>query len=259
MPNPSPVYIVTYNSVALPGYVQGEDLPLFMKQASAEILGRDGGTLARRGAAMRDISLQMRLLSSLSSGTGLQHLNNVKDQWRSALATCIDADGPAPLKIGETDRYITAEFESSTEPLSSAESSQRATYTLTFKGNPPYFIGTTVSGSAAVSGDTTITTTIGDTRKTYPSITIPTGITRITLTHAATGKTFTLSGSHASDWIVDCATLQITTAGSNAVSYLTSSPDFGIYHVGAGALVLSSSNVLGTGTVSVTLSPRYGR
>lgn len=259
MPNPSPLYIVTFGGTALPGYCQGEDLPLFMRLNASDILGRDGGTIAQRGAAMRDVSLTMRLLSRLATGSGLDHLDDCKDQWRSALATLIDTDGAAALKIGESDRYINAVFESSSEPLSSAESPRRATYNVTFKGNPPYFVGATVSGSASVSGDTTITTVIGDTRRTYPVITIPSGITRITLTHAATGKSFTLSGSHASPIVVDCASLQITQAGSNAVSFLQTSPDFGIYHVGSGSLVLSSSNVTGAGTVSVTMTPRYGR
>lgn len=258
MPNPSPVYVVTFGGTALPGYVQTEDIPLNMRVGGSEILGRDGGTQARHGAAFRDISLTMRLLSRLSSGTGLQHLNDVKDQWRDALATLIDTTSPAQLKIGETDRYIMAEFVSSTEPLQAFES-KRATYTLTFRGNPPYFLGTTVSGSASVSGNTTITTAIGDTRRTYPTITIPSGITRITLTDPVTSKSFTLSGSHSAPWVVDCATLQITEGGSNAVSYLQTTPDFGIYHVGSGSLVLSSSNVTGSGTVSVTMQPRYGR
>lgn len=259
MPNPSPIYIVTYSGTQLPGYVQSEDLPLFMKTSQAEVLGRDGGTQARRGAAMRDISLTFRVLSRLSSGaTSLEHLGDCVDQWRSGLNTCIDMDGSAQLKIGDTDRYINAEFISSTAPLQARES-RRATYTMTFRGNPPYFIGATVSGSAAISGNGTITTSIGDTRKTYPTITIPTGITRITLSHSTTGKSFTLSGSHASPWVVNCATLQITQAGSNSIEDLQTGPDFGIYHVGSGSLVLSASNVTGSGTVSVTMQPRYGR
>lgn len=259
MPNPSPLYIVTFGGTALPGYCQGEDLPLFMRLNASDVLGRDGGTIAQRGAAMRDVSITLRLLSRLATGSGLDHLNDCKDQWRSALATLIDADGAQQLKIGESDRYINATFESSSEPLSAADSPRRATYTVTFKGNPPYFIGATVSGSASVSGNTTITTAIGDTRRTYPTITIPTGISRITLVDGSTGKSFTLSGSHAAPLVIDCATLQITEGGSNAVSYLQTSPDFGIYHVGSGSLVLSSSNVVGSGTVTVTMQPRYGR
>jgi phage-related protein len=208
---------------------------------------------------MRDVSVTMLLLSRLSSGTDAQHLEDCMNQWRDALAICIDADAGSELKIGATDRHLLAEFVSSTAPKQVGESARRYAYTLTFKANPPYFIGTTVSGSASVSGNTTITTNIGDTRETYPTITIPTGITRITISDSVSGKSFTLSGSHASSLIVNCATLQITQAGSNAVSFLTSSPDFGIYHVGSGSLVLSTSNVVGSGTVTVTMAPRYGR
>jgi len=260
MPNPSPVYVVTYGGTALPGYCQSEDIPLFMRVSSNEILGRDGGTQARRGAALRDISITMRLLSRLSSGSGLDHLNDCKDQWRAALSTLIDAEGAAQLKIGETDRYVMAEFLSSTEPLSSAESSHRATYNVTFKGNPPYFLGAVVSGSGFISGNGTITTSIGDTRRTYPIISIPTGITRITVSNSNTGKWFTISGTHAADpIIIDCAKLLVTKAGSNAAFYLKTSPDFGISHMGSGSLVLSMSNVVGSGTVTVTMQPRYGR
>lgn len=259
MPNPSPIYIVTYSGTQLPGYVQAEDMPLFMKTAQSEILGRDGGTQARQGAAMRDVSITMRILSRLSSGTELQHLDDCKDQWREALATCIDIDGPAQLKVGDTDRYLMAEFISSSAPLQAVGSARRITYNLTFKASPSYFLGTVVSGSASVSGNTTITTAIGDTRRTYPTITIPSAITRITLSGVGTGKSFMLSGTHASPWVVDCATLQITQGGSNAVSFLQTSPDFGISHVGSGSLVLSSSNVTGSGTVAVTMQPRYGR
>lgn len=259
MPNPSAVYTVQFSGTTLPGYCQFEDLPLFMKVASSEILGRNGGTQDRLGASMRDVTLRMRLLSTLSGGTGAQHLDNVMDQWESAMNTCVDAEGPAQLKIGRTDRYLNAEFISASAPKESIESSRRYTYTLTFKANPPYFIGTTVSGSAAISGNGTITTAIGDTRRTYPTITIPSGITRITLSGVGTGKSFTLSGSHASPWVVNCATLQITQAGSNSIEDLISSPDFGISHQGSGSLVLSSSNVTGSGTVSVTMAPRYTR
>jgi phage-related protein len=259
MPNPTPVYSVKYAGTTLPGYAQTEDVPLAMRVSSAGVLGRDGGTASIRGIEFRDINVSMRVLSRLSSGTDLDHLNDCKAQWRSALATCARASGSTnALYIGETDRYINAIFVGSTEPLA-ARDARAVTYTLTFKGNPPVFLGTTVSGSASISGAGTVTVSIGDTAKTYPVITIPTGITRITLSHSNTGKSFTLSGTHASPIIVDCATLQITQAGSNAVSFLTSSPNFGIYHVGSGTLTLSASNVTGTGTVSVEMTPRYER
>lgn len=259
MTNPTAVYPVQFNGTTLPGYAQGEDLPLNMRLSSAEILGRAGGTLAQRGTAMRDVSVTMRVLSRLSTGTEIAHLRDCYDQWESALETCIQPSGSAQLKIGRTDRYLDAMFVSSTAPKQVPESSRRMSYTLTFKANPPYFIGTTVSGSASVSGATTITTNIGATLKTYPVITIPSTITHITITDSGTSKSFTLSGTHSSAWVVDCATLQITTGSNNAASQLTSSPDFGIYHVGSGSLVLSTSNVTGSGTVSVTMKPRYGR
>lgn len=260
MPNPTPVYPIKYDGTTLPGYGRAEDVPLSHRKSQTGVLGRDGGTIADRGADFRTINVAMRVLSSASNGsTGLQHLQNCYAQWRSALATCSRVSGSAALYLGDTDRYINAEFLGSTAPID-ASNSRAITYNLSFVGNPPWFIGATVSANKMISGNNTVAVNIGDTRKTYPTITIPSGITRITMSHAVTGKSFTLSGSHASDWIVDCAALTVTSGSTvNGIHYLTSSPDFGIYHVGSGTLTLSTSNVAGAGTVSVQLTPRYER
>jgi hypothetical protein len=255
---PSPIYLVKFNGQVLPGYASDEDAPLAARLSAQSILGRDGGILSGRGMDIRTLDIRMRALSSLTNGTGLQHLNNCKDQWRAALAICSRAVGAAALYIGETDRYIMCDFEGSSAPLT-AKDSKAISYALSFKGNPPWFIGAEVSSSTAVSGSGPLSLAIGDTRKTYPTITIPTGITHITLSHPSTGKSFTLSGSHAASIIVDCATLEITEGGYNAISYLQSSPDFGIYHVGAGTLTLSSSNVTGSGNVTLAMTPRLER
>lgn len=255
---PSPIYLVKFNGQTLPGYATDEDVPLAARLSAMSILGRDGGILSGRGTDFRPLEIRMRALSSLTNGTGLQHLNNCKDQWRLALAICSRTVGSAALYIGESDRYIMCEFEGSSAPLT-ARNSRGISYALSFKGNPPWFIGAEVTSGTNVSGNGPLTLTIGDTRKTYPTITIPTGITGITLSHPSTGKSFTLSGTHAASIVVDCATLEITEAGYNAISYLQSSPDFGIYHVGAGTLTLSSSNVTGSGNVTLAMTPRLER
>lgn len=258
MSNPTPIYLVKFASTTLLGYAIDEDIPLAMRLAATAIIGSDGGGLAARGADFRSFRIGMRILSRLSSGSGLAHLDDCKNQWRTNLATLSRTAGPAALYIGETDRYIMCEFENSSAPLS-AGSSRAISFSLTFRGNPPWFLGTEVSSTTGVGGDTSISVVIGDTRKTYPTITIPSGITRITLSHTPTGKSFTLSGSHASPLIVDCATLQITQAGSNALSYLTSNPDFGIYRVGSGTMTLNATAVTGSGSVILAMTPRFER
>lgn len=259
MPNPTPQYAVKFAGTTLPGYAQTEDVPLAPRVTDTAVLGRDGGLVYQRGTGTRDIAVSMRVLTRLSSGTGKQHLSDCLDQWRDALSTCSRASvSGAHLYLGDTDRYINAVFAGSTAPLA-AKDSKAVTYTLNFKGNPPWFIGTTVSSSTSVAGNTTLSVNIGDTRKTYPIFTIPSGITRITLTHSGTGKAFTLSGSHSTNLVVDCAKLTVTSGGSNAISFLTSSPDFGMYHVGSGTFSVSSSNVTGSGSVKIELTPRYER
>jgi hypothetical protein len=99
----------------------------------------------------------------------------------------------------------------------------------------------------------------GNTRRTYPIITIPSGIRKITMSHTASGKSFTLSGTHADSFIVNCATLEITQGGNNAFFYLASGPDFGMYHEGAGTMTINTSGVVGSGTVTVFMTHRYER
>ena len=259
MANPSPVYIVSYSGQQIPGYTQREDLPFPIRVARNDILGRAGGTMAWGNAGLRDFTIRMRVLSRLSAGTGLDHLNDCKTQYRSALAIVSRVSSSAALYVGETDRYINALCTNISAPQE-APDSRRITYDLSFTAANPYFIGTAVSTSATVSGDTTLSLNIGDTSRAYPVITIPTGITAITVTdNSGTGRGFSLSGTHASSWVVDCGTLQITSGGSNAVSALTTGPNFGIYHINSGTLYLDVTGVTGSGDVSVTMTPRYER
>jgi len=258
MPNPTPIYIIKADSHQLPGYCQEEDLPLSMRTSSADIIGRTGGTLSRIGADMRSVSIRMRLLSRLSNTTGLLHLKDIKDQWREGISALDDLQGPCKLYIGDTTRYLNAEFQGASMPLV-AGTSDRATYTVTFLANPPYFLGTTVSGSSSVSGSTTISVAIGDTRKTYPIITIGSGITAIAMSHSGSGKEMVLSSMSGSAVTVNCASLQITQGGSNAARYLTSTPDFGMSFVGSGTFSLDITAVSGSGNVLVEMQPRYVR
>lgn len=261
MPNPSAVYVISANGTTLPGYCQEEDLPFSVRVPSKDILGRSGGVQSRGGVALRDITLRMRLLSRLGVGaTGLQHVNDIKDQYRTAADLLDDIQGAFQLKIGESDRYLNVQLLSANLSLAAGQPT-RGTYTLGLRANPPYFLGTTVSGSSTVSGSTSIVLSMNDTRKTYPVITVGSGITILTMAHSGSDKSMTLSGITEA-LTVDCSSLTISYVddGSlSAVQHLTTSPDFGIYHIGSGSFSLDISAVTGSGTVSVEMQHRYIR
>jgi len=260
MPNPTPVYRVKFDGDYLPGYVQTEEFPLSMRNVMVEIINRDGGVMYQNGAASRDLSLEFRVLTRLSDVDGMTDLEDCMDQYREALAICARASTNQPLYIGptDTDKYVLATFKDSGYVLT-APDHRAVNYTLNFSTSP-YFLGPVVSGSQAVSGNTSIGVAIGDTRKTYPQIVIPSGITAITVSHTASGKTFTFAGAHANAVTVDCAALTVKdTSDTNYIASITSGPDFGIYHVGSGTMTLNITGVTGSGTVVVRMQPRTER
>lgn len=231
-----------------------------MRNVMVDIINRDGGIAYQNGATFRDLSIGMRVLTRLDNVDGQEDLEDCLEQYREALAICARSEPSQPLYIGQTsvDYYVEATFKGSGYTLS-APDHRAMSFRLDFSTSP-YFLGPTVSGSQAVSGNTSIGISMPDTRATYPQIDIPTGITAITVSHTASGKSFTLAGSHANVVTVDCAHLTITdSAGDNKVSMLTSSPDFGIYHVGSGTFTLDITGVTGSGTVAVRMAPRLER
>jgi hypothetical protein len=262
MANPTPTYRVKFDGQYLPGYLQTEGYPLTMRNVMVDIINRDGGVIYSNGAMSRDLSLEFRVLSRLTDQTasGLEELEDCMDQYRDALAVCARAAVGQPLYIGptDTDKYVLATFKDSDYQLL-APDHDAINYTLNFSTSP-YFLGPVVSGSQAVSGDTSIGVVIGDTRKTYPEITIPSGITAITVSHTPSGKSFTFAGSHANPVTVYCDSLIVEdSAGTNYVASITSGPDFGIYHVGSGTMTLNITGVTGSGTVVVRMQPRTER
>ncbi len=262
MAHPTPVYRVKFDDQYLPGYLQVEALPLTMRNVMVDIINRDGGVIYSNGAMSRDLSLEFRVLSRLNhfSASGLEELEDCIDQYRDALAICARADVGQPLYIGPTttDKYLLATFKDSDYQWT-APDHDAISYTLNFS-TTPYFLGPTVSGSQSVSGNTSINVNIGDTRKTYPDITIPSGITAITVSHTLSGKSFTFAGTHANPVTVYCGSLLVEdSAGTNYVANITSGPDFGIYHVGSGTMTLNITGVTGSGTVSVRMQPRTER
>lgn len=256
---PTPTYRVKFAGTYLPGYLQTEGFPLTMRNVLVDIINRDGGVIYSNGANSRDLSLEFRVLTRVT-GTGLVQLEDCMDQYREALAICARAATNQPLYIGPTDvdTYVSATFKDSDYQLT-APDHRAMNYTLNFT-TAPYLLGPVVSGSQAVSGNTSIGLTMTDTRKTYPEIVIPTGITAITISHTPSGKSFTYSGAHANAVTVNCASLVVEdSAGTNFVANITSGPDFGIYHIGAGTMTLNITGVTGSGTVLVRMQPRTER
>lgn len=264
MANPTPIYTVTYNGTQLPGYLINEDIPLSIASANTQVLNREGGLMSRHGANFRDVSLTFRVLSRLgNNSSSLQHLADCMTQWKDALAIVSRVEGSAQLFIDTSSRYLDAIFVESTAPLE-APVFRRITYTLKFIAQP-WFISSAFYGvNQGVSGDTSMTFFLpGPARKSYPVFFIPVGITSITISHAVSGKSFTISGTHADVIVVDCEKLTVTnlTDGSNAIQYLTSGPDFGMWYLGSDIddFTVDITAVTGSGTVSVTVQPRYER
>lgn len=260
MTNPTAQYRVKFDGTYLPGYLQVEEFPLTMRNVAVDIINRDGGVIYQNGASSRDLSLEFRVLSRVENTTGMVELGDCIEQYREALRVCARADTNQPLYIGDTgvSHYLLATFKDSSYQLN-APDHDAMNYTLNFSTSP-YFVGPTVSGSQAVSGNTSISLNMTDTRRTYPEIDIPTGITAITIAHTASAKTFTFAGTHSNTVTVDCADLTVEdSTGDNFVAFITSGPDFGIYHVGSGSMTLNVTGVTGSGNVRVRMAPRLER
>lgn len=257
--NPTPKYRVKFDGQNLPGYLQAEDIPLLNRNALVDILNRDGGTFYDNGAGFRKLSVGFRVLTRLDNVNGMVHLGDCIEQYRDALRISSRALSASTLFLGPTDHYLIARFSRASAPLA-APDNHAISYQLEFDVNP-YFLGPMVSATDAISGNDNIVLNIGSTRKTYPLVTIPSGITSITLSHTPSAKSFTLSGAHAQAVTVNCANLTVTNAdGTNAIDLLTSGADFGISHrTGSGSMTLDITNVGGSGNVTVSMSPRLER
>lgn len=259
MPNPTPRYRVKFDGNNLPGYVQTEDLPLTMRNALVDILNRDGGEFYSSGATFRQLTLNFRVLTRLDSGDGLDHLGDCLEQYRDALRYSTRVESASTLFLGDTSHWLVARFRSASAPLN-APDHRAINYDMTFDVTP-YFLGPAISSTDSISGNDTITLNMTDTRKTYPVISIPAGITAITISHAESGKSFTFSGTNTGGTTVDCGRLIATRTdtGANRVSLITSGPDFGIHHTGSGSFVLDVTSVTGSGNVVTTMNPRLER
>ena len=256
MANPTPIYTVRYGSEQLPGYVQGEDRPVVLNSVDNKLLGKDGFDTAFAGTAPRDIALNFLIMSSLGSSVGdLAHLEDCKTQWRNALKILTRNPGLKQLEISDTDRYYLAKVDRVSAPLTS-ERSRSIRYTVDFTAQP-WAIGKTAV-TTTFTGNGTPSIAIGDSRKTYPIFSIPSGVTAFTVTDE-NGKILQfLRGTASGTITVDSGTLTASTAsGGSAVTTMVNL-GFGLFYAGTdGVYNMTVSGFAGSGTVTVSMYPRY--
>lgn len=254
MAGPTPIYRVSYDGNNLPGYVQSEDQPISFRTIKNEILNRDGGSIYITGGQLRSASITLRVLSRLASGTGLQHLNDCKAQYRQALAYLSRFEAKKALMIGDTDRYLMAVPNEVSASLTAGEFN-RITYSVSFTTEPWYYSTSTITDT--FTGNDTVTLTMTDTRRTYPSFSIPSGVTAFTATHAASGKSIVFTRGVASGTVVvDAGAFTVDAGGVNAYATM-GNLDFGMYHSGAGTMSIVITGFAGAGTVTVSMKHRY--
>lgn len=256
MANPTPIYICSYGGTTIPGYVQVEDRNIEMKSADNSPLGRDGFSATAFRSERRTINLTWLLRSTLGNNvTDLQHLENVKTQYRSGLAILTRNPGFKQLKIHDTDRYYLAKTDGVALGLTT-ESSRNVTYNVKFSAQP-WAIGTTAA-STTFTGNSSPSIAIGDSRKTYPIFTIPSGVTAFTATDE-NSKVLQFSRlTNTGTITVDCGAMTaVNGSGVNATTSMINL-GFGLYYAGTdGTYNFTVTGFAGSGTVNVDMYPRY--
>lgn len=258
MANPAPIYIVSYAGEQLPGYVQSDDRPIVFGNSTDNFFGRDGGLVTPTGAGLRDIALQFHISSTLGSGySGLQHLDNVLDQYRSAAAILTRPYGQNSLVIHDSDRYYLASFERMSAPLT-ADRSRSIKYTVDFIAQP--WAISTVAQTGSFSGDGTVNITgMAGSRRTYPVFDIPATVTAFTATDGY-GHTLTfLRGTYPGQITVDCATMLVYRTSNNANSINTMvTLNFNLYYSpDSDTFPITITGYAGSGTVDISVPKRY--
>lgn len=257
MPNPTPIYTVTYDGVQLPGYVQSEDRPVVMSSIDDEIMGREGINTVSKGSIKRGIGISFLVKSSLGTGvTDLQHLNDCKNQWRTALAILTRRPGMKTLYIQDSDRYYLAKTDRVSMPLAAGQS-RSIIYTVDWSAQPWAYAAAPVD--TTFTGNTTLNITIGDSRKTYPQFLVPAAVTAFTATDE-NGKVLSfLRGTQGGDLTIDCANFRVTrdSDGSNAIGTMTG-VNYGLNYNGtSGSYQIVITGFAGSGTVTVRIRNRW--
>lgn len=254
---PTPIYIYTFDGQDLPGYGQLERANFKMKAGSDDIVNRNGGILYTGGAAVRPVVITLNIFSRLITGSGLDHLNDLKDQIREALRICARPKEPKQLFLGDTDRYMWAVFDDFDQAFA-AEDGRRGQYSLSFQAQPLFH--STILLTDTVSANGTLTVTTGDTAETYPTFLIASTVTAAVLT-APDGRTITFTrGAVTGEVSIDCATFRIekTSDGTN-VSSTVDEVNIGFAHEGTGNFDVVVSDYAGSGDITMQLRERYER
>jgi hypothetical protein len=227
-----------------------------MRNMALNSVNRHGGLLDTGGLALRPIQLEFRVLTRLeTSATGLEHLDDIKDQIRDAKRYLGRVEGYAPLYIGDTDRYINALFTNISVTFVAGET-RRGTYSVQFMCDP-LFINETPLQDTVTGNDTLSVTFVDDTAETYPVLAIPSGVTAAIFTSGSKTLTFT-RGSVTGALTIDCGRLSAVkdSDGSNVVSTITE-VDWGFSKSGTGAFNVVVTGFAGSGTITMTIPARY--
>ena len=256
----APIYVVSFDSQQLPGYVQVEDRPIAARWADDTMFGRDGFTTMSTGHEGRQISLTFWVTSRLSNtSTDLAHLEDCQDQWREAIAILSRLPGEKPLSVNDTDRYYMATFRRSTMPQVAGKS-RSMTYTVDFLAQP-WAIGTTAV-TDTFSGNGTADFTMGNTRRTYPIFEVPATVETFTATDTH-GKTLTfLRDTQPGIVVIDCGQMVAYRFSdeSDAIGTMIT-PNFGLYYepgyATSGSYSITITGYTGSGSVEVNMYPRY--
>lgn len=257
MPFNTPIYRYKFNGSFLPGYAQQESLDFPTKSGGDDVANRNGGVLHYGGASLRPANLTLSIYSRLSAGSGLDHLNDLKDQVREALRICARVKGEAELRVGDMDRYLIAVFTGLQNTLSSSDG-KKGIYVVSFMAQPIFYGDTAETDT--IAGDGTLSVTTTDTAETYPVFTIASTVTAAVLT-APDGRTLTFTrGSVTGNIEIDCGrlTAKKTSDGTNVTSTITE-VDFGFSHEGAGTFDVGVSGYAGSGDIDMSLTYRYER
>ena len=258
MPSPTPIYTVSYDSLQLPGYVQSEDGPIILGSNIEKVFGRDGGINTPTGANLRSIQLQMLLISSLDVGTGMEHLDNVRNQYREAAAILTRPFGENELVIHDTDRYYMAKVDRISAPQTADTSSRKLRYTVDFTAQP--WAISTVAQTESFSGNGTVTVSgMTGSRRTYPILVVPDTVDTFTADDEH-GHTIQFDrGAFTSTITIDCAKMEANRPNNPAMTTMLNL-NFGCYYdplTDGDDLVLTVTGFTGSGSVTVNVPKRY--
>ena len=250
---PTPIYRVKVNTDYLPGYVQNENYPWSGKAFAEGILNRNGGKVQYGGANNVNVTLDFILLSSLGTATSLEHIDDLKSQYRSARSIVARA-GRSKVYIGDMTRYLWA-VGSASQGAFVAGKDKSLPYSVEWLAEPYLIDDTPVTDT--FSGNGAFSLTIPDSGETYPILTVPSGVTAFIATHASGKAVEFTRGSFTGTITIDCGDFSVVNDSGVNASATMDGLNYGIVTDGPGDLDLTITGFGGSGSVTVSVSPRY--